>query len=201
MSGNSRIALPSQRESEGVRVLRTFRNKQLRSLMPGITGVKCVRQHPTELQPKAQAFTIENVKDLACHVLKFGSPTLKQNFMALTYEYDMFGGVHLGLFCLSVRRGASQTAYLFTPDLDNFAGYIQDQVNLTDDMRITIAQGAVATINYYPTTPSKLFRGIPILFFAQSDSDADLFTIYLMMRYAYYQYPKEGIALEGSDDF
>lgn len=199
MSGSSRIVLPSHQSAEGLRVLETFRNQQLRSLVSGITGIKCIRQHPAEVQPRAQAFEIVNVKDLACHVLKFGKPVLKQNFMAITHEYDMFGGVHPGLFCLSVRRGASQVAYLFNPDMDNIASYIKDQTSLTDELSVIIKQGYVKTINYFPSERF-LPSGIPILFFAHSDSDADLYVIYLIMEYAYYQYPKVGVTLEGMSD-
>uniref|UniRef100_A0A2V0R9J6 Uncharacterized protein n=1 Tax=viral metagenome TaxID=1070528 RepID=A0A2V0R9J6_9ZZZZ len=186
----------SQNLSEGMRASLSPRTLTLRSLTSYITGVKCVRLHPCELQPRALAFKIEEHRGLACHVLLQRSPTVKQYAVAVTYEYDLFGNVHPGVYCLSVRHGPQRRCYTFSPNEDDLASYIRDEMLIDDHFNVVIKEGGAKTVYYYPGDVS-IPVGKHILFYAHSDVEADLYNISLMMRLAYYQFPKPGLALEG----
>nr|UBN09130.1 VP9 [Callinectes sapidus reovirus 2] len=162
--------------------------------------MKCVRQHPAEVIPRAMVFRIESFRDLACHYLQFGSPPLKNYFIAITFEFDLFSGVHPGAFCLSVRRGSRMTAYTFHPNDGDFVKYVKDQIKVDDELNFRVMEGSDATIHYFPVKP-KLPVNKPILFFAHSELESDLFVMFTAASLAYYQYPKAGYPLEGADDF
>uniref|UniRef100_A0A2V0RM50 Uncharacterized protein n=1 Tax=viral metagenome TaxID=1070528 RepID=A0A2V0RM50_9ZZZZ len=200
MNGNIRNEEQSQNLCDGMIVANTFRSAQLRSFVSAIVGMKCVRMHPLELEPRAKFFKIEESRNLACHILNVGPSPVRDYFIALTYEFDMFGKAHPGMYCLSVRCRNKMVAHMFNPvTTDQFVKYVRNEIGMVGEFDFVIRQGSAYSVRYGQVKPHLPPR-VPILFYAQSAVLSDMYMIYMMMRYNYYQYPIAGQPLEGIED-